>query len=363
MPQPKAVILTTGFGHWSLTLAMKEVLGKMGFETSHIKNESVINELYKIVYRAAPKQNKQVYQLVANNKAARSWIMEGLTLKNKNLITQLDKIKPQVVISNYYEYTPVLGEIKKKCNCPVFNFMANPVTQVEELELSKHARNIVFDKQSVVPSKLSNYSIYPLGWIVQDKFEKEYHQEEIKSALGLSNKATLMFVSGSLGSPADQKIFRSIVRQDMPIQILYACGSNKLLKNKIMIMLKNTKLNNCSIKLLGFTQNIHRYLQAADLVVGKAGPNTIFETVATKTPFFASHHLPGQEDGNLDVITRYQLGWVEESSKKATQKILKLLSNPTQIKAFERSLDKMALHNQEAKQKFGKLVVSAVESN
>ncbi|KUK79382.1 MAG: Putative glycosyl transferase [Microgenomates bacterium 39_7] len=365
MSKPIAIILTTEFGHWSLTLAMKEILEKEGFSTSQIKKEGVINELYKIIYRSAPKQNEHVYQLVAKNKTIRSWILEGLAIKNKNLVSQLKKMSPQVVISNYYEYVPILKEIKEKCNCPVFNFMANPTTQVEEMELSPHAQNIVFDKESVKPNTLTqdNYKIFPLGWIVQDKFEAEYDQNEIRKKLSLNNMITLLFVSGSLGSPADLNIFKSLLQLDLPIQILYACGNNKLLINKLERVVKNKKLKKSIVKLFGFTENIHLYLQASDLVIGKAGPNTLFETVATKTPFFASHHLPGQEDGNLELIQKYQLGWVEEEDNKATNKILHLVNNPEKINMFNSSLARMASHNKIAKEKFGELVKAAVKNN
>ena len=57
----------------------------------------------------------------------------------------------------------------------------------------------------------------------------------------------------------------------------------------------------------------------ADLIIGKAGPNTIFETVAAKKPFIAITHIAGQEDCNLDLIKEYQLGFVEENAIKVVE--------------------------------------------
>lgn len=363
MPKPKAAILTTRLGHWSITLAMKEALGRAGFSVETTIRDGIINELYKVVYRSAPKHNEQVYRLAAENKALRNWLKEALVLKNKPIIKKLKDDSPELVISNYYEFTPILEDIAEKCSCPVINYMANPATLVEEMELSKSAHNIVFDKKSVRSSKKDKYKITPLGWLVQDKFEQEYDQDQTKKELNLQDKPTALFVSGSLGSPADLEILEQLLAKDLKLQILYACGNNKTLLKKVNKLGKDagSDSDNCSVQAFGFTKDIHLYMRAANLVVGKAGPNTIFETAATQTPFFASHHIPGQEDGNLEIIKRYRIGWVEEKPSKAVEKISNLVVNPKKINRLSPPLKKMAEYNKKAKRKFAEIAKGMAE--
>ncbi len=51
-------------------------------------------------------------------------------------------------------------------------------------------------------------------------------------------------------------------------------------------------------------------MAASDVVMGKAGPNVLFESVVLGKPFIATTHFPGQERGNLAFIERYGLGYV-----------------------------------------------------
>jgi 1,2-diacylglycerol 3-beta-galactosyltransferase len=48
-------------------------------------------------------------------------------------------------------------------------------------------------------------------------------------------------------------------------------------------------------------------MQAADLVVTKAGPNTICEAIACKLPLFLSGYVPGQEEGNVAYVCEQTL--------------------------------------------------------
>jgi UDP-N-acetylglucosamine:LPS N-acetylglucosamine transferase len=89
-------------------------------------------------------------------------------------------------------------------------------------------------------------------------------------------------------------------------------------------------------------------MQASDLVIGKAGPNLLFETVATKTPFFAITHIAGQEDGNLDIIKEYKLGYVEENTIKANRLLGDIINHPEKLKKFLPHIEKLATYNRQA---------------
>jgi UDP-N-acetylglucosamine:LPS N-acetylglucosamine transferase len=90
-------------------------------------------------------------------------------------------------------------------------------------------------------------------------------------------------------------------------------------------------------------------MQAADIIVGKAGPNTLFESVATYKPFLAITHISGQEDGNLDIIREKKLGWVEENPLKASRKLHELINNLPLLTSLQPDILKMANHNLAAK--------------
>ena len=93
-------------------------------------------------------------------------------------------------------------------------------------------------------------------------------------------------------------------------------------------------------------------------VRAKAGPNSLFESVATKTPYFAISHISGQEDGNLDIIKDYKLGFVEERSAKAVKLLKQTCNNPETLKQFDKSLETLAKYNKNS----GKRLIELIES-
>jgi UDP-N-acetylglucosamine:LPS N-acetylglucosamine transferase len=101
-------------------------------------------------------------------------------------------------------------------------------------------------------------------------------------------------------------------------------------------------------------------MQAADLVIGKAGPNMLFETVATETPFFAITHIAGQEDGNLDIIRDYNLGYVEENILKAQRILKQIINHPEQLDKFKTDILKLKKYNQQSKEKLLKIIANLI---
>ena len=84
------------------------------------------------------------------------------------------------------------------------------------------------------------------------------------------------------------------------LQIILATGTNQALYTRFQEV-KN-------LHPLPFTREIAQYMAATDIVVGKAGPNMLFESIALAKPFIATSYIPGQEEGNLELI--HGMTWV-----------------------------------------------------
>ncbi|MEM5878542.1 MAG: hypothetical protein QXF12_06730, partial [Candidatus Aenigmatarchaeota archaeon] len=89
----------------------------------------------------------------------------------------------------------------------------------------------------------------------------------------------------------------------------------------------------------------------SDVVIGKAGPNLIFESVSMKKPFIAISHISGQEDGNLELIRKYNLGWVAEEPTKAANLIKTIVNKRWILKKKQHNLEKIASMNLQAGKK------------
>lgn len=63
-----------------------------------------------------------------------------------------------------------------------------------------------------------------------------------------------------------------------------------------------------STQILGYAENMHELMIAADILVTKAGPSTISEALCIGLPMIVSNFIPGQEVGNINYILENQVG-------------------------------------------------------
>ncbi len=61
-------------------------------------------------------------------------------------------------------------------------------------------------------------------------------------------------------------------------------------------------------RLIGWTNQVPELLAAHHLYIGKAGGAIVQEAIATSCPIVVSHVVPGQEEGNIEMIERHDVG-------------------------------------------------------
>ena len=84
------------------------------------------------------------------------------------------------------------------------------------------------------------------------------------------------------------------------LQVILAAGTNQALQARFRAV--------HNVYALPFVKEIAPYMGAADVIMGKAGPNMLMEAVTLGKPFIATTYIPGQEEANLEFIRRHQLG-------------------------------------------------------
>jgi 1,2-diacylglycerol 3-beta-galactosyltransferase len=63
----------------------------------------------------------------------------------------------------------------------------------------------------------------------------------------------------------------------------------------------------------GFVDNMPDLMNAADIILTKAGPGTISEAFIAGLPIILYSKMPGQEDGNVDFVIEHGAGvWAPE---------------------------------------------------
>ncbi len=355
MENKKAVIsiFSTMWGHKSMGKAVEEAL-QPRFQTTlnFIKPEQLGLKSYNILYQLFPSFNSIPFKIAENDRVSQlvsKYLYKAYITKIESL---LKKQKPKVVISVYFAFSLVLEKLAEKYSYALINVVADP-RKFHRLSVSDSAYNLVFDQQSTEYCRklgIDPKRCLQSGWFVRSEFQKSVSKEVARRSLELDPEIfTVCVIGGSEGAMSILKILPAFFGLDKLVQAVFICGNNRKLFNTLQSLLKifefgRTKKTKFFVK--GFTNNVHQYLQASDLVIGKAGPNLLFESVAVQRPFLAISHISGQEDGNLDVIKEYRIGLVEENPAKAVKLTREIINTPEILSSFSKPLEKLSAYNQ-----------------
>jgi UDP-N-acetylglucosamine:LPS N-acetylglucosamine transferase len=353
MKQADVLIFTTTQGHDSLAKVMAgEIREKTNYSVEIVKHDSSF-AIHKFLHRYV------AWLMRALSKPLNNPIIVPLSrklssYKFKILVEKkIKRLRPKIVISTFFLLNPAIENIKDEYGFHFINHITDPRTMIALNPSPKIGVNFAFDKKQVEKIK----ETYPesqnksVGWFVNPVFEENYKKEEVKKELGLDpNLPVLLLTSGSLGNASPAQLLPKFLLGKQKAQLVMICGTNKFLKDMVESFQKAFDQNkNVSLRVIGFTKKMAKYMQAADLVIGKSGPNTVFETVATQTPFMAINYGGPQEKGNLEIIEEYGLGFVEIQPNKVWKKLEKLLSNSSLFNSYNSSLKKMKDYNSMAR--------------
>ena len=142
------------------------------------------------------------------------------------------------------------------------------------------------------------------GMILRPDFYQPDHSDPLalRKDLGLRpDLTTAIVLFGGHGSKVMYDIARRLDAAQVPLQLILICGRNEELAAKFKAQQWRMPL-----KVIGFTKEIHKLMQAADFLIGKPGPGSIAEAMVRKLPVLIECNawtLPQE---------RYNAAWVAE---------------------------------------------------
>jgi UDP-N-acetylglucosamine:LPS N-acetylglucosamine transferase len=343
----------SGGGHLSLARATAQALnrhfpGKYVFQLFD-PMPAVAASTYKRLSSQMQKLWKFSYELT-NTTQFSSFLHDitSLTTTDK-LVAHIKKFKPDIVITNYPFVTTEMHSALKKAgsHAKTAVLFADPFTPHEswfnytdaDLYLSSTREVAELAADHGIPTE----KIQVVGWPTRSEFLMgPQDKKAARENLGLNPEKFTVFIGGA--GQGGGKIFdvceavltrRNLVKS---CQVIVNPGVNPGLTYKIM---KLAQILPQFFYVIPLAHNMHTLLSASDIVVGKAGPNFLFEAIHTLRPILATGCLPGQEEGNLAFIKKAGIGWVQENPAKAASLMENLYFHPKAIAEFTPRLEKI----------------------
>lgn len=364
MAKKKILILTDDlpWGHRSIARAIygalkeKEKSEEVEVKYAEIKAEiGISNDLYTFMYRFFPKSNKIMTRL-SERGPLRKLVHRLSELNLPRIKKFVSKYKPDLIISCYWYHSHSLQLWRKneKVNFKLWSVIADPwtitpITVVPGVDLT-----LVYDEVGEKEARKYGLKeeVLRSGWWVRGEMYQNIDRKEARRKLGITDERPVIFIGGgSLGTNSLTRLLPALMTIETKCAFVFNTGTDKILHSTIeeyIKLLKKLKLGEqIIVKNLGWIENMAEVLQASDIVFGKAGPNFMFDVVASEKPMVAITHIGGQEDGNIEIIKKKKLGWVKEKPGESADFLLKYLKKPKYYEElFSKNIVKEAKNNQ-----------------
>ncbi len=157
----------------------------------------------------------------------------------------------------------------------------------------------------------------------------------LRSELGLKpDLPTAIVLFGGHGSMVMLDITERLDAANVSVQLILICGRNDQLAAKL-----RSRKWRMPVNVIGFTKEIHKWMRAADFLIGKPGPGSIAEAMVRKLPVLIecnSWTLP-QERYNAEWVIEKRVGIVLKSFKEVVSGVNQMME-PAKLDEFRKNV-------------------------
>lgn len=347
----KALVLTSrtaGGGHWSPAQAIKSALAKDFQVEIYDALPTFATQAYFYIHHYLPAVFNFFYRLT-NNPMGAKILHEISFFFTKKALQKIPFRRYDLIISTQYFLTSEVRRLTKK---PLVVFILDLANLHQVWLCSEADLTLVATRKAaeICQEKgLPANKVKVVGFPIRPEFWRQKGKP--------TSKQFTVFLGGSGYGLRETKIIIKHLREVTParwpslartprrwdeagIKLIVVCGRHGRLYHHLK--------KQPGLEVYGFTENMAELMAQADLIVGKAGPNLLLESVALKIPFLAVGYSPEQEKGNLELIKKQKIGFVEPNPKKAAQLILSLAQNPSRLDRLQPNIRRLANHHHPA---------------
>jgi processive 1,2-diacylglycerol beta-glucosyltransferase len=313
----KALLLyaSAGAGHKRAAEALAVVFGESGLDTT-VQDildftpalfRKTYTEGYLQVVRTLPELWGYMYAR-SDRKTREPWekkIRAGFNKLNTiPFLRSFKKLDPDIVVCTHFMpleiLTTRLGARKGRAPvfCVVTDFAAHSLWLCSNVACYYVATDDA--RRQLLRSGQPADRIKVTGIPVDPSFGRREAQGTVRKRLGMDPRLPLaLVISGGFGVGPTAELLLSFRDSKPTCQIVVVAGRNEEMKREAEAAARKLPV---PVKVLGFVNNVHELMDAADVIVSKPGGLTSSEVLAKGKPMVIVDPIPGQEQRNCEYL-------------------------------------------------------------
>jgi processive 1,2-diacylglycerol beta-glucosyltransferase len=332
----KVLILTAGYGegHNSAARALQcafneqpgidaELIDLFALRAQRLNNIS--RRAYLRLINAAPKIWSGIYRWL--DRSPRVPLLFRMLASHRRLLGRLIAEKqPVAICSTYPVYAWLLNQLRREglMFCPHYTVVTDALTinslwyrtPSDGWFVTDHD-SAAFLREKGVPAARVHVSGFPVAPAFADRPPQWQPPEPDKSS-----PYRVLFMINS-----DRRHALPIARAlllNRAWQITFTAGRDEALRRELLALADRAPAR---AEVLGWTNRIPELLMTHHVVISKAGGATTQESINALCPMLVSQIVPGQEEGNYELIRRHAAGARAETPQEIASALQRLFAN------------------------------------
>lgn len=331
----------TGEGHNSAAKAIKEVFDARGESCEIIdtlallspKASEIISRGHVGIYRKVPRlfgagykffekvssdpEEGAVYEILARGAAKLNQLIEesGCTAA-----ISVHPFSGMMLTAVMRRYAPkiVTGIVATDYTC-------SPFVNQSDLDYYFIPHESLIDE--FVRCGIPAEKIVPSGIPVRQCFYEEKAVLESREALFIrEDERVAVLMCGSMGCGPMKELAEDIAAEINGKELLIViCGNNEKLREQL-----NDKISSVRVKVLGYTNKMNLYMDAADVLITKPGGLSSTEAATKGLPMVFIDAVAGCEEHNMNFFVGQKWAVTDTTEKGLTRQVMELLNDDSE---------------------------------
>jgi UDP-N-acetylglucosamine:LPS N-acetylglucosamine transferase/predicted metal-dependent phosphoesterase TrpH len=324
----KILILTAGFGdgHNAAARSLRDAIEFLDensraevldlFADSYGAFNTLARKTYLGMVQYAPSLWGGIYSMLENPFVEKQ--LGSFTRLQTMLEKILNETQPDCVVSTYPVYGHVIKKIFRGHERP-FKFITIVTDSITINSSWFRAPSDYFcvandaSADVLIKGGVAGKQIKALGFPVNPIFAD--NPDALPSPAG-DEPRRVLYIINTGKKKAGKAVDRLLDLENVHLTI--TAGRDPELRAKLI---ERTRDFGDRVKVLGWTNQMPELMMSHHLVISKAGGATVQEAIAARCPMIVNQVIPGQEEGNAELVTKFNLGAVVEKNREVAEAV------------------------------------------
>lgn len=340
----KILILTslkTGSGHRASSNAIEKKLKDAGYDTKQLNTFETMGKLGNFI--------EESYIPLTTGLPFVYYIFERFSeyfpnlihltmylLSRKKMYKEIKAYNPDLIISVQCMFTKATSRLlkNKKLDIPFYVGvidLVNPpsVWKDKDADMSFVPTKVI--RKKYIEEGFDENKVLVSGFPVRDDIIVSDRPKVV------DGRINILMVNASTDLNKNIKFLKQVSRLDN-INIDFICGLDEKLY-KTLNELKDKKEIDDSIQIHGFINNMNEFMAKSHIILTKAGPNVIVESIRSGSVLVITGHIHGQEDNNYRYVVENGYGIKCEDPDRIYEQLYELINTDRLKKCLQNIAD------------------------